>query len=152
MTKLPDNINAVLYLEDYRLLREVSSDRCLIIQKYEYSMQRSRKDNGEVYDNAPLGNIMTVTVSVGSADQIKPFYSRSTEFDTSRFSILFSAIFDKNGMLDSYSSGIVAEGYIVGIDEDFESDSQDGEQSMLITVRFLVTRMRFINKELNLTF
>lgn len=152
MTKISDNINAVLYLEDYRLLRDVSSERCLIIQKYEYSMHRSRKDNGEIYDNVPFGNVMTLTLSVGSADQLKPFYTRSMEFESSRFSVLFSTDFDKSGHLEDYRSSIVVDGYVVGVDEDFESDPNKGDQSMLITVRILVQNMRFSNKEVNMSF
>lgn len=148
MTVLSDNINAMFLFGDYEEQSHIRSEQCMIIQKYDFSMHKSRKENGELYNWGIVGNVMTITLSVGNANQLNRFYSRTAEKESSYFSILFAATFDKDNLLRKYSSSIMAEGYIVSVDEDFDTTPREGEQSMFLTVKLLVRSMVFRNAEL----
>lgn len=146
MASYSDNIKAVLFIDDFRQSAFIHRAKCMTIQQYNYELAKSRKDNGEVYEYATSGSIMEISLRVGSRDKMKPFYERTNDFVPSQYSVLFNCTFDEDDRLTDYDNAMIAEGFIIDIQEEYDVNAAAEGQQMLIHIKFLITGIRYMGE------
>lgn len=147
------DMNEQLSLMEQSQQPTVSRSQLLRVDSYEFSLQRSRNNLGVPY-GASSGNRVLLTVSVGSKDRLKVFYERLSETTMSSVSLVFDAKCDEDGFLipNSCEGIIVMEGYVVDIDERYDSATQDDEEGSTIDIQLLLNGMCVVGSTHNLSF
>ena len=111
----------------------------MAVQQFAYRCARLRDDVGSVH-GLPENVVIDFSVCVMNGQQ-NLFYEKLQDNATDRFSFVFNAMFD-NDKLKNFDNVIMAEGYIVEVEE---CASNDNEQA-LIQVKLLATELTYLHK------
>jgi hypothetical protein len=146
---LSNQLKAILVTEDITEPGvNVWQDNCFIVQHFHYECRRKRNVAGEPYgDTVP--SYLFFTVKVVSEGNSKVFFERMRGHDTFRYSFLFNASFNSMRGLSEYQDALVASGYLVDLEELYESapDGSGVSDQMLIRAKLLLSNLAYVGQE-----
>ena len=118
------------------------------VQHFSYECRRRRNDSGTPYGQT-LPAFLDFTVKVASEDNGKVFFDRMLTNETFPYSFLFNASFNSMRRLSECEDAMVVSGYIVDLEETFESaPAADGSaEQMLIHARVLISNIAYLGRE-----
>ena len=128
----------------------VLKENCLTVQKFSYNCVHKRNSAGEVYGpTEPV--ILDFKVRVNSPYHAKAFYSALGQNQHYDFSLLFNVTFHANERLTDYEDGMVVNGYVVKVEEDYHSakNEEGHDEQMMLNVKVLVCSAIYLGKEKN---
>ena len=123
----------------------VLREHCLPLQHFSYECRYKRNAGGDVY-GASLPVYLDFTVRVASPESIKDFFREIVDNDRPAFSVLFNATFGPTARLADYEDGMIVRGYVVDIEEEYESapGADNISEQMLAHIKLLVTSITFL--------
>lgn len=125
---------------------KIKQDHCHTVQQFDYCCLRKRNVKGEAYGPAEPVEL-TFSIRLNNALDAKAFYERLADCDHFAFSFVFNAVFDDDSYLKSYEDGMVCDGYVVSVAEDFSTSKMDDEpndEQMLLTVKLLLVGITYL--------
>jgi hypothetical protein len=144
-----NELKAVIIAENFlenplNVLRE----NCMTVQHYEYLSEHQRNSSGTL-TGATKPVVMKIVVRVNSPKHAKGFYTRLLSNDHFQFSLLFNATFGPTERLSDYEDGLVADGYVVRVEEDYNSKKigQGMDEQMTLNVQLLVRSLTYLGRE-----
>lgn len=138
----PVNIKGFLYTEDFRSMHHVHQDKCVSIEKYDFTLSKSRTDDGVPRSAVTSGSILNITLSIGSRNSMKVFYERLKDMQLSAYSVFFDSKFDDDNYLEDYGSAFVLKGYVVNICEDYKTSlAKDEKDTFTISMQILISKL-----------
>ncbi len=150
MATLSNNIKAILIPEDFSEMARVSQDKCLTLQHFDYKCQRCRNEEG-----VPYGSTVSVILNctIRTVEGLQGYYDCMKKNTPQAFSFIFNATFDNNRYLWDFEDAMIATGYVVDIEEDFNSATNEaGEtEQILCDVKILLSNIKYIGKSSNKT-
>lgn len=148
-TLYSNELKAVAVTENYLdNPKSVLKENCLTIQNFSYECVNRRNDTGELYGtNKPV--LMEFKVRVNDPRHTKTFYRDlvlNAPFD---FSILFNATFNTNNRLADYEDGMVVNGYVVQLQEEYHSAQNEvgQDEQIMLHVKILVRSVVYLGRE-----
>jgi len=126
----------------------VLKENCLTVQHFDYQCEHKRNASGEVYGpTEPV--ILKFTVRVNSPKHAKVFYSNLLSNSYFNYSFLFNATFNANQRLGDYEDGMVVNGYVVSVEENYSTGkNQTGEdEQILLDVAILARSVTYLGRE-----
>lgn len=128
----------------------MSQEHCLVLQHFDYKCQRSRNESGE-----PYGTTMSATLNctIRSAGCLQVFYDHLKSNATHNYTFAFNATFDEQKLLYDYEDAMVVSGYIIDVEEDFDTDSDENDETrqMLLSIKILLSNITYIGRTTNRT-
>ncbi len=150
MATLSNNIKAILIPEDFSEMARVSQDKCLTLQHFDYKCQRCRNEEG-----IPYGSTVSVVLNctIRTVEDLHVYYDCLKKNVPQAFSFIFNATFDNQRSLYDYEDAMIADGYVIDIEEDFNSAmNEDGEtEQILCNVKILLSNITYVGKSSNKT-
>lgn len=149
MAILSNELRAVMVPENFLdNPRNVLKENCLVIQQFSYECERMRNNNSDVY-GATRPVIMRFTIRVNSPVHAKEFYQRLALNGHYDYSILFNVTYDANRRLADYEDGMVLNGYVVSVAENYNSLKDDDglDKQMMLDVEVLVRSTTYLGRE-----
>lgn len=147
---LSNHIKALLYLEDFTDGTPIRQEKCFTVQQFNYNCIRNRNSVGIPYGPTRLGTL-EFTIRSLSQDDGKEFYHRLQDSIRYPFSFIFNGTFNPFKILKDYDDAIVTSGYILEVNEHFESKTLNelNSESMVMRVKILLHSITYIGKESN---
>lgn len=118
----------------------ITRDQCMSVEHFDYRCARKRDAKGRTY-RASEPAILNFSVRINSAEQAQPFYKQLTDSGRCPLSFIFNATFaNTSKRLTDYDDALVVDGYVVDVQEDFQSSPmiEQREQQILFRARMLV--------------
>lgn len=127
---------------------DVRQNNSFTVQHFSYTCCRRRNDSGIPY-GPTLPAYLDFTVKVVSGNNGKVFFERMQTNETFPYSFLFNASFTTAHQLSEYDDAMVASGYVVDVEEEFESaPGPDGTtEQMLIHVKLLISNLAYLGQD-----
>jgi hypothetical protein len=125
----------------------VTQDKCLTVQRFNYTCQRKRDHTGKAY--GPTDPVfMNFAIRVNSPEQAKPFYQNMVSTAHYPISFLFNASFNATFRLSDYADAMVVDGYVVEVEDNFNSGDPDMEETdqMILDVKLQVRSITYLGK------
>lgn len=150
MANLSNNIKAILIPEDFSEMARVSQDKCLTLQHFDYKCQRCRNEEG-----TPYGSTVSVILNCTfrTVEDLHIYYDCLKKNSPQAFTFIFNATFDPHKHLYDYEDAMIVNGYVVDIEEDFNSAMNEaGEtEQILCNVKMLLSNITYVGKSSNKT-
>ena len=129
----------------------IMRENALTVQKFSYDCTHRRNHAGDVY-GAVEPVILQFCIRVNSPHHAKQFYIESILNNHFQFSFLFNVTWGDDNRLSAYEDGLVADGYVVHVEEEYHSSKdQNGiDQQMLLSVKVLVRSVTYLGRDRNL--
>ena len=126
----------------------VLKENCLTVQHFDYQCEHKRNASGEVYGPTEPA-ILKFTVRVNPPKHAKVFYSNLLSNSYFNYSFLFNATFNANQRLGDYEDGMVVNGYVVSVEENYSTGkNQTGEdEQILLDVTILARSVTYMGRE-----
>jgi hypothetical protein len=148
-TLYSNELKAFVVAEDFlENPMSVLKENCLTVQHFDYQCEHKRNASGEVYGpTEPV--ILKFTVRVNSPKHAKVFYSNLLSNSYFNYSFLFNATFNANQRLGDYEDGMVVNGYVVSVEENYSTGkNQTGEdEQILLDVTILARSVTYMGRE-----
>lgn len=148
-TLYSNELKAFVVAEDFlENPMSVLKENCLTVQHFDYQCEHKRNASGEVYGpTEPV--ILKFTVRVNSPKHAKVFYSNLLSNSYFNYSFLFNATFNANQRLGDYEDGMVVNGYVVSVEENYSTEkNQTGEdEQILLDVAILARSVTYLGRE-----
>lgn len=148
-TLYSNELKAFVVAEDFlENPMSVLKENCLTVQHFDYQCEHKRNASGEVYGpTEPV--ILKFTVRVNSPKHAKVFYSNLLSNSYFNYSFLFNATFNANQRLGDYEDGMVVNGYVVSVEENYSTEkNQTGEdEQILLDVTILARSVTYLGRE-----
>ena len=145
MAKLYSNeLRAVIYPSNFQdNSAGVLKENCLTVQHFDYQCE-----SGEVY-GATDPVILKFTVRINSPHHARVFYQRLVLSGHYEYSLLFNVTFDPNQRLSDYEDGMIVDGYVVGVEERYTSQTgkAGSDKQMLLDIEVLVRSTTYLGRE-----
>ena len=145
MTEIFSNqLRAVLFVGNVNEIAALRQECGFTIQHLDYESFRSRDKSGQPYgpSNASLANITLRSIS---GEGYKKLYEALKLKECNAFSVLYNVKYVKNHIVDSYEMGIVLYGYIVEIEEVFDTHHKN-DQSMMLNMKILLHSVSYMGE------
>ena len=131
-TLYSNELKAVVVMENFLdNPKNILKENGMTVQHFNYECVHKRNDAGEIY-----GAINPVTlefvVRINSPRQAKAFYKELVSNEHCHFSFLFNVTYNDNQRLSNYEDGMVVNGYIVHIEEEYTSRTNQAGSSTQI--------------------
>ena len=88
---------------------------------------------------------MQITLKTVSADGYKELYDRLQSDELYHFSVVFNASFDEFKLLKEYGDAMMVVGYIVEIEEEFDTVDKP-KQGMMLSMKILLHTLSMVGK------
>lgn len=150
-TLYSNELKAVVVMENFlENPMNVMKENCMTIQHFNYECVHKRNDSDEIY-GAIEPVILEFTVRANSPRQAKAFYQEIISNEHSNFSFLFNVTYNQYQRLSTYEDGMVVNGYIVHIEEDYSSlASSNGNNSQIeLRVKILTRSVTYLGTDSN---
>lgn len=148
-TLYSNELKALVVPEDFlENPMNVLKEHCLTIQHFDYQCEHKRNALGEVYGpTEPV--ILKFSVRVNSPRHAKVFYSNLLSNSYFNYSFIFNATFNANQRLAEYEDGMVINGYVVSVEENYSTDKRvTGEdEQILLDVTILARSVTYMGRE-----
>jgi hypothetical protein len=141
---LSNQLKAVLFLGDITEGIPMRQQEGLTVQHFDFNCFRPRNNIGVPYgpSNASL---MQITLKTVSADGYKELYDRLQSDELYHFSVVFNASFDEFKLLKEYGDAMMVVGYIVEIEEEFDTVDKP-KQGMMLSMKILLHTLSMVGK------
>ncbi len=149
MATLSNELRAVLFKDNFLdNPKNVMKENSMVIQQFSYECERLRNKSSDVY-GATKPVIMKFTIRVNSPSHAKELYQRLVVSGHYEYSILFNVTYDANQRLLDYEDGMVVDGYVVSVVENYNSlKDEDGlDKQMMLDVELLVRSTLYLGRE-----
>ena len=150
-TLYSNELKAVVVMENFldnpmNILKE----NCMTVQHFNYECAHKRNDSGEIY-GAVNPVILDFVIRANSPRQARAFYKELVSNEHTNFSFLFNVTYNENQRLDSYEDGMVINGYIVHIEEEYTSRTNQAGSSTQIElhVKILSRSVTYLGSDNN---
>ena len=150
-TLYSNELKAVVVMENFldnpmNILKE----NCMTVQHFNYECAHKRNDSGEIY-GAVNPVILDFVIRANSPRQARAFYKEIVSNEHTNFSFLFNVTYNENQRLDNYEDGMVVNGYIVHIEEEYSSRSNQAGSSTQIElhVKLLARSVTYLGADNN---
>jgi hypothetical protein len=149
-TLYSNELKAVLVPKDFleNPLSSVLKEDCLTVQHFDYQCEHRRNAVGEVYGPTdPV--ILKFSVRVNSPKHAKVFYDNLLTNNSHSYTILFNAVFNTNQRLSNYEDGMVVNGYVMSVEENYSSGkNRVGEnEQMQLNVMVMARSVTYLGRE-----
>lgn len=132
---MSNELKAIVVMADLREEADsITRDRCISVEHFDYCCSRNRDEKGYTY-HASIPAMLNFSVRVNAADQVKQFYKKITSNTPGAISFLFNASFSDAKHLTDYADAMVAEGFVIDVQEDFRSAALFGQDDQQIIAR-----------------
>ena len=150
MAKLFSNeLKAIVVPEDFlENPKNVLKENCLVVQHFDYQAEHKRNSAGEVY--GPTEPVMLkFTIRVNSPRHARVFYSNLLSNAHSNYSFLFNATFKSYQRLADYEDGMVVNGYVLSVEENYSATRSitGEEEQILLDVTILTRSVTYMGRE-----
>ncbi len=145
-------LRAMLVAEDVTMvMNSITKDKCFVVQHFSYNSQRERVAS-RMMTSMEDSSYIDFVIRIASANAGKTFYQHMTQNEPFAYSFLFNASFNGSGRLTDYDDAMMVKGFIVDMEEEICSSSQDNlpDMQVLIKVKLLLTSITYIGNEQNL--
>lgn len=150
-TLYSNELKAVVVMENFldnpmNILKE----NCMTVQHFNYECVHKRNDSGEIY-GAVNPVMLDFVVRANSPRQAKAFYKELVTNEPANFSFLFNVTYNENQRLNDYEDGMVVNGYIVHIEEEYASRAnQEGSSTQIeLHVKILSRSVTYLGSDNN---
>ena len=150
-TLYSNELKAVVVMENFldnpmNILKE----NCMTVQHFNYECVHKRNDSGEIY-GAVNPVMLDFVVRANSPRQAKAFYKELVTNEPVNFSFLFNVTYNENQRLNDYEDGMVVNGYIVHIEEEYASRAnQEGSSTQIeLHVKILSRSVTYLGSDNN---
>ena len=137
MAKLYSNeLRAVVYPSNFQeSAAGVLKENCLTVQHFDYQCEHKRN--------------VKFTIRVNSPHHAKVFYQRLMLSGHYEYSLLFNVTYDANQRLSDYEDGMIVDGYVVGVEERYTSQTGNAgsDKQMLLDIEMLVRSTMYLGRE-----
>ncbi len=126
----------------------VMKENCLTVQNFSYECVHKRNNSGQVYGpTEPV--FLKFKIRVNSPYHAKPFYSALKMNQSSDYSFLFNVTYNPFDRLSDYEDGMIVNGYVVRVEEDYHSSKNDEglDEQMMLNVIIQVCAVTYLGKE-----
>lgn len=144
---ISNQLKAVLFLEDVTEGIPMRQEAGFTVQHFDYNCFRTRDRVGKPY-GPTNASLMQITVKTLSVNGYKELYSRLNSAELYPFSVIFNATYDGYKILQDYADAMVANGYIVEIEEIFDSIGRKKE-GMMLNMKILLHSLDYLGKRVN---
>ena len=148
-TLYSNELKAVVLQEDFlENPLNVMKEKCQTVQHFDYQCEHKRNESGEVY-GATEPVILKFTIRVNSPHHAKVFYQRLMLSGHYEYSLLFNVTYDANQRLSDYEDGMIVDGYVVGVEERYTSQTGNAgsDKQMLLDIEVLVRSTIYLGRE-----
>ena len=144
---ISNQLKAVLFLEDITEGIPMRQENGFTIQHFDYNCFRTRDKVGRPYgpSNASL---MQITVKTISADGYKELYYRLNSEERHLYSVIFNATYDEYKILKDYADAMVVNGYVVEVEEVFDTTGNKKE-GMALSMKILLHSLDYLGKRVD---
>jgi hypothetical protein len=131
-TLYSNELKAVVVLENFlENPMNVLKENCMTVQHFNYECEHKRNESGDIY-GAIKPVMLEFTIRANSPYQARAFYKQLISNEHSNFSFLFNVTYNDNQRLSTYEDGMVVNGYIVHIEENYStSANQNGSMTQI---------------------
>lgn len=145
-------LKAILFPENFcEMSVGIMRNQCFTVQCFNYESKRRRGEDGRTAYHAEDATMLDFTIRINSPENGKLFLSHMKELEPHDYSFLFNATFKATDRIDNYEDAMVASGYIIDIEEVFNSTRNEGQtEQMLMHVKLLLNNITFVGKQKNL--
>lgn len=150
-TLYSNELKAVVVMENFlENPLNVMKENCMTVQHFNYECEHKRNEAGEIY-GAINPVMLEFTVRVNSPRQAKAFYKEIVSNEHSNYSFLFNVKYNENQRLNTYEDGMVVNGYIVHIEENYTTAAQeDGSNTQIeLSVKLLSRSVTYLGADNN---
>ena len=150
-TLYSNELKAVVVMENFlENPLNVMKENCMTVQHFNYECEHKRNEAGEIY-GAINPVMLEFTVRVNSPRQARAFYKELVSNEHSNYSFLFNVTYNENQRLNSYEDGMVVNGYIVHIEENYTTAAQqDGSNTQIeLSVKLLSRSVTYLGADNN---
>lgn len=126
----------------------VMKEHCLTIQHFDYTCEHKRNASYEVYGpTEPV--ILKFTVRVNSPAHARVFYRNLVANGYYDYSFLFNATFNNNQRLASCEDGMVVNGYVVSVEENYSAgkNTNGQDEQIQLDVTLLCRSVVYLGRE-----
>ena len=126
----------------------VLKEHCMTIQHFNYECVHKRNESGDIYGTVdPV--ILEFVVRANSSRQARAFYKELVSNEPTNFSFLFNVTYNENQRLNDYEDGMVVNGYIVHIEEEYSSRAgQSGSNTQIaLQVKILSRSVTYLGTD-----
>ena len=142
-----NQLKAVLFLEDITEGVPMRQAEGYTIQHFDYNYYRTRDHEGNPYGGSNA-SLMDITIKTISADGYKELYRRLHSRELYSCTIVFNATYDGFRILESYADAMVVNGYIVEIEEVFDTMTKK-RQGMMLSMKILLHSLDYLGTRVN---
>ena len=146
-----NELKAVVVMENFlENPLNVMKENCMTVQHFNYECEHKRNEAGEIYGSInPV--MLEFTVRVNSPRQARAFYKELVSNEHSNYSFLFNVTYNENQRLNTYEDGMVVNGYIVHIEENYTTAAQqDGSNTQIeLSVKLLSRSVTYLGADNN---
>ena len=143
----PQNLKTVLYTENFfEMPDNVVNTNSFNVIDYKYRLFRERDEFNVPYGSFLTENL-TFTVKASTLNDCMVFYQFMDENRSHPFSIIFDPVFNAYGRMTSFKDGIVANGYVVDIQESCEDDDSTGNEQLTVKISLILNKMSYLGME-----
>ena len=129
----------------------ITRDHCFTVQHFNYESKRYRSKENDANYHAEEPTILDFTIRINTPESGKLLFSQIQKQESFAYSFLFNTTFNAMNSLESYEDAMVACGYIIDIEEVFNTEKGKGQQEqMLMHVKLLLNNITFIGKQHNI--
>ena len=151
MAKLYSNeLKALVVPESILDIKNVRQEHCHTVQQFNYNCVRLRNNRGETFGpSEPVE--LEFSIRLNTPLDAKSYYEHLVDNNHSSFSFVFNATFDDNSYLKDYEDGMVCEGYVVSVTEDFSASmgNKANDEQMMLTVKVILVNTTYLGREKN---
>lgn len=148
-TLYSNELKALMVPEDFlENSMAVLKEQCLTIQHFDYQCEHKRNAVGDIYGpTEPV--ILKFTVRANSPKHAKVFYSNLLSNHYNSYSFLFNVTFNAMQRLSNCEDGMVVNGYVVSVEENYSSskDATGEEEQILLEITILVRSVVYMGRE-----
>ena len=143
----PQNLKTVLYTENFfEMPDNVVNTNSFNVIDYKYRLFRERDEFNVPYGSFLTENL-TFTVKASTLNDCMIFYQFMDENRSHPFSIIFDPVFNAYGRMTSFKDGIVANGYVVDIQESCEDNDSTGNEQLTVKISLILNKMSYLGME-----
>ena len=143
--RLSNHLKAVLFADEMQDGgQNVLKEKCCTLEYFGYRCERSRNDAGFPYGSTNPA-VLSFTVRLVASEEGTIYHQRLMENTPSDYTFLFNASFNDQQRLKSYDNMFIVNGYVVDVEDDFDSGDKETRQ-MLVRVKLFVNAITYKGK------
>lgn len=132
--------------QDFEAITIVKRRDCYVIQNYKYASSHPRDEQGKPYATTNCA-LIDVVISVDTLRTIQTFYQQLCSNEAFTYTIFFNVTYDSQNAIESYDQAIKMEGYVVDMEENFDTEASGPEEQKQMTckVRILLSKVKYVS-------